>query len=117
MWIGLVREGFGQEPWKDLGLLGSEEVVDAKVRAAAGRLKEPGATVEEVSIPMHVDGAYIFAAIVCEGATEFMVKGNNTGTNWPGFYTTGVLDAVARGVAARPNDLPPTVKIVMLMGE
>ena len=106
MRIGLVKEGFGQAPWTDLGLGGSEEVVDARVRAAARRLEEQGATVEEVSIPMHIDGAYIFTAIIREGATEFMVKGNNTGSNWQGFYNTGVLDAVARGVAARPNDLP-----------
>ena len=117
MRLGLVREGFGQEPWEDLGLLGSEEVVDVKVRAAADRLREQGATVEEVSIPMHVDGAYIFSTIITEGAAEFMLRGNNTGTNWQGFYNTGVLDAVARGVAARPNDLPPTVKTVMLTGE
>ena len=77
MRIGLVKEGFGQEPWEDLGLGGSEEVVDAKVRAAARRLEEQGATVEEVSIPMHVDGAYIFTAIIREGAHEFMAKGNN----------------------------------------
>ena len=96
---------------------GSEEVVDAKVRAAARRLEEQGATVEEVSIPMHIDGAYIFTAIIREGATEFMVKANNTGSNWQGFYNTRMLDAVARGVAARPNDLPPTVKTVMLTGE
>ena len=117
MRIGLVKEGFAQEPWEDLGLPGSEEVVDAKVRAAALRLREHGATVEEVSIPMHIDGAYIFTAIIREGATEFMVKGNNTGSNWQGFYNTNMLDAVARGVAARPNDLPVTVKTVMLMGE
>ena len=117
MRIGLVKEGFDQDPWEDLGLPGSEEVVDAKVRAAADRLREQGATVEEVSIPMHVDGAYIFTAIIREGATEFMVKGNNTGSNWQGFYNTRMLDAVARGVAARPNDLPATVKTVMLMGE
>ena len=117
MRIGLVKEGFGQDPWEDLGLGGSEEVVDAKVRAAARRLAEQGAVVEEVSIPMHIDGAYIFTAIIREGATEFMVKGNNTGSNWQGFYNTAMLDAVARGVAARPNDLPPTVKTVMLTGE
>ena len=117
MRIALVREGFDQEPWDVLGLPGSEEVVDAKVRAAARRLEEQGASVEEVSIPMHIDGAYIFTAIIREGATQFMVKGNNTGTNWQGFYNTRLLDAVARGVAARPDDLPPTVKTVMLTGE
>ena len=115
--IGLVKEGFGQPSWEDLGHGGSEEVVDGKVRAAARRLEEQGATVEEVSIPMHIDGVHIFTAIIREGANEFMVKGNNTGTNWQGFYNTSVLDAAARGVAARPNDLPPTVKLVMLTGE
>jgi amidase len=115
--IALVKEGFEQAPWEDLGLPGSEEVVDAKVRAAAERLREQGAAVDEVSIPMHIDGAYIFTAIIREGATEFMVKGNNTGSNWQGFYNTRLLEAVARGVAARPNDLPVTVKTVMLMGE
>ena len=34
-----------------------------------------------------------------------------------GFYNTRLLDVVARGVAARPDDLPPTVKTVMLTGE
>ena len=117
MRIALVKEGFVEECGEDSALSGGEEVVDAKVRAAARRLEEQGATVEEVSIPMHIDGAYIFTAIICEGATEFMVKGNNTGSNWQGFYNTRMLDALARGVAARPNDLPPTVKRAMLAGE
>ncbi len=45
-----------------------------------------------------------------------MVKGNNTGSNWQGFYNTRLMEAVARGVQSRPNDLPVTVKTVMLMG-
>ena len=114
--IAVVREGFDQNPWDDLGLPGSEEVVDHKVRAAIDRLAQQGAIVEEVSIPMHIDGAYIFTAIIREGATEFMVKGNNTGSNWQGFYNTRLMEAVARGVQSRPNDLPVTVKTVMLMG-
>lgn len=115
--IAIVKEGFEQAPWTDLGLGGSEEAVDESVRAAAKRLGALGASVEEVSIPMHIDGAYIFTAIIREGATDFMVKGYNTGTNWQGFYNTGLLDAVARGFNSRPNDLPVTVKTVMLMGE
>ena len=115
--IAIVKEGFEQAPWTDLGLGGSEEAVEESVRAAAKRLGALGASVEEVSIPMHIDGAYIFTAIIREGATDFMVKGYNTGTNWQGFYNTGLLDAVARGFNSRPNDLPVTVKTVMLMGE
>ena len=49
--IAVVREGFGHEI--------SEADVDAKVKAAAARLKKAGAKVKEVSIPMHLDGLAI----------------------------------------------------------
>ncbi len=45
-----------------------------------------------------------------------MVLGNGMGTNWKGHYTTSLLDAFARGRLTRPNDLPETVKLVMLSG-
>ena len=44
--VGLVTEGF------DL----SDDDVSDVVRASAMKLKEKGATVEEVSIPIHIDG-------------------------------------------------------------
>ena len=47
--IGVVTEGFN---WP-----ASEPDVDAKVRKAAERLRSLGAHVEDVSIPMHLDGA------------------------------------------------------------
>ena len=46
MKIGLVKEGFGQA--------NAEADVDAKVKAAAEAVRALGATVEEVSIPMHL---------------------------------------------------------------
>jgi amidase len=46
-----------------------------------------------------------------------MLKGNNTGTNWEGFYNTNLLDAAARGNRTRLNDISPTVKLVRLLGE
>lgn len=51
MKIGILKEGFG--------LPFSEPDVDAIVKDAAGKLASVGgATVEEVSIPMHSDGNF-----------------------------------------------------------
>ncbi len=107
--IGLVKEGFG---WPQ-----STKTVDSKVKAAVESFKKLGATVKQVSIPMHRDGPHIWNAIAVEGATELMMKGNALGTNWEGYYTTSLLDAYARGWRARPDDLSETVKTTMLLGE
>jgi len=107
--IAVVREGFGRPD--------SDEVTDAKVRGAIGRLREAGATVSEVSIPMHLDGYHIWAAIIVEGSTELMIKGNGFGYSWNGHYVTSLRDAYARGWRSRPNDMAETVKMVMLLGE
>ncbi|MGR8920971.1 MAG: amidase, partial [Gammaproteobacteria bacterium] len=108
--IGVVTEGFG---WEGL----SEEDVDDCVLKAAESYRSLGATVEDVSIPMHRDGVHIWNAIAIEGANALMVKGNSMGTNWEGYYNTSLLDAFARGRLTRPDDLSETTKLVMLMGQ
>jgi amidase len=108
--IGIVSEGFG---WPDL----SEDDVDEAVRSAADVLKEQGAGVEEVSIPLHLDGIHIWNAIAIEGATELMVRGNAMGTNWEGHYSTSLLDVYGRGRLTRADDLSEIVKLTMLMGQ
>ena len=107
--VAIVREGFGRPD--------SEEVTDAKVRAAIDRLDDAGASVTEVSIPMHLDGYHIWTAIIIEGSTELMIKGDGFGYSWDGHYVTSLRDAFARGWRSRPNDLSETVKMVMLLGE
>jgi len=107
--IGIVREGFGR--------LESEKAVDEKVRAAARRFEQLGASVTDISIPMHLDGVAIWTAIAAEGATDLMIKGNGAGTNWQGFYPTSMIEAYARGWRSRPDDLPDTVKLVLFTGE
>jgi amidase len=107
--IAVVREGFGRPE--------SEEVTDAKVRDAIDRLREAGASVSEVSIPMHLDGPHIWTAIIVEGSNELMIKGNGFGYSWNGHYVTSLRDAYARGWRSRPNDMAETVKMVMLLGE
>ena len=115
--IGVIRQGFAQAPWEDLGLPGSESVVDAKVRAALGELEKRGAIVEEVSVPMHLDGVRIFFGFYAEGAAEFMIKGNFTGTNWMGFYNQTLAEAYGRAWRARPDDLSVAFKSILLLGE
>ena len=107
--IGVVREGFGWDA--------SEPAVDEAVRAAAERFAVAGATVREVTVPMHRDGIHIWAGIANEGAATLMIRGNAMGTNWKGHYTTSLLDAFARGRRARANDLHETVKLMVLVGQ
>jgi amidase len=107
--IGIANEGFA---WPN-----SEPDVDAMVRQAAQRLGRAGATVNEISIPLHRDGVHIWNAIAVEGATMLMVAGNSMGTNWKGHYTTSLLDFYGRSRRVRANDLSETVKLVILLGQ
>lgn len=106
--IGVVREGFGHPE--------SEADVDQKVREAAERLRALGATVDEVSIPMHLDGPAIWTPIALEGLQAQMMHGNGMGFNWEGLYTTSLLDAHANW-RSRANELSRTLKISMFVGE
>jgi amidase len=107
MKVAVVREGFG--------LPGAEKAVEAKVKAAAGRLKRLGAKVKEVSLPMHAAGGAIWTPIFCEGATELMMKGNGWGTNHDGLFITSMLDAHSAWWH-RADELSETLKLGMLMG-
>lgn len=106
--IGIVTEGFG---WDN-----SEPDVDASVRAAADRYRQMGATVDEVSIPMHRDGLAIWTPIALEGLQAQMMHGNGMGFNWKGLYTTSLLDAHSNW-RTRADELSRTLKISMLAGE
>jgi amidase len=108
MRIAVVTEGFN---WP-----ASEADVDAKVREAAERLRSLGATVETVSIPMHLDGSAIWTPIALEGLQAQMMHGNGMGFNWKGLYTTSLLDAHSNW-RARANELSRTLKISMFAGE
>jgi amidase len=106
--IGVLTEGFQHAS--------SEPDVSQKVRQAAERLRSLGAIVEEISIPMHLDGLAIWTPIALEGLQVQMMHGNGMGFNWEGLYTTSLLDAHANW-RARANELSRTLKISMLAGE
>jgi amidase len=106
--IGVLTEAFQHAS--------SEPDVNQKVRQAAERLRTLGAIVEDVSIPMHLDGLAIWTPIALEGLQVQMMHGNGMGFNWEGLYTTSLLDAHANW-RARANELSRTLKLSMLAGE
>ena len=114
--IGIVSEGFGIDG-NLYGIPSSEKVVDQSVREAARLYEKLGATVEEISIPAQNAGVHVYAGIMAEGPTAFLINGNGIGSNWQGYYNTHMGCAAARGMKAHPNDIPRTVMLVMLTGE
>ncbi|MEO1493564.1 MAG: amidase [Pseudomonadota bacterium] len=108
MKIAVVREGFGHA--------NSEADVDAKVRAAAQKLEALGATVAEVSIPMHLQGPVIWTPIALEGLQWQMMLGNGYGMNYKGLYSPTLMDAHA-GWRAKADELSDSLKISMLAGQ
>ncbi|MCY4450782.1 MAG: amidase [Immundisolibacterales bacterium] len=106
--IGVVKEGFGHA--------NSEADVDARVRAGAELFRRLGATVDEVSIPAHLNGPAIWTPIAVEGLTNQMMHGNGMGTGWKGMYTTSLLDFHANW-RTRADELSDTLKICMFMGQ
>jgi amidase len=105
--IGVVKEGFGHP--------NSEPDVDAKVKAGAELFRKLGATVDEISLPIHLVAPAIWLPIAAEGGTEFMMKGNGMGTNWRGLYNTSLLDAHSAWIH-RADELSDSLKITMLLG-
>jgi len=110
--IAAMKEGFNHPTGNAL-----TPDTSKKVRLALSKLEDAGAIIEEVSIPMHLDGPHIWTGIILEGAAEMMIKGYAMGNNWQGYYTTSLQEAFARGWRARPDDVSETVKLVLLLGE
>jgi amidase len=107
--IALMKEGFGHPA--------SDPTTERKARAAVDDLGRLGAVVDEVSVPMHLEGPHIWTGVILEGAAEMMIKGYGMGNNWSGYYTTSLQEAFARGFRSRPDDVSETVKLVLLLGE
>jgi amidase len=107
--VGLLREGFGHPE--------SDPAVDGRVREAIAGLAKLGVEITEISIPWHLDGPHVWTGIILEGAAEMMLKGYGVGNNIAAYYPLSLQDAFARGLGTRINDVSPTVKMVLLLGE
>ncbi len=107
--IGVLREGFGHPE--------SDPAVNEKVRQTISALGKAGIESEEVSVPWHLDGPHVWSGIILEGAAEMMLKGYGVGNNVQGYYPLSMQEALARGMGTRINDVSPTVKLVLMLGE
>jgi amidase len=87
--------------------------VDANVRAAAHRFAKLGATVTDVSVPMHLAGYQIWAGLRSDSAAITFLETNGAGLAHEGLYLTSLGDAAGRW-RGRADEFPDTVKIACL---
>lgn len=105
--IAVLKEGFNY----------SDPGVEECIRKALSVFSEIGATVEEVSIPLHQDATCLWSALAFEGSHALVTHGNGCGYNWKGYYASSMQEAFTRGYGLRPYDLPCTVKMTTMFGE
>jgi amidase len=105
--VGVLREGFEQ--------VGAEPAVNESVREAAKRFKDLGATVEDVSIPMHLVAPAIWSPIGIEGMTQTMMYGDGYGLSRSDLYSTSLMD-FHRGWRRQADSLSETTKMFLLFG-
>lgn len=106
--IGVLREGFGHE--------NSDPAVDACVREAAQTLEHLGATVSEVSVPMHQVSAAIWTPVYIEGLVVSMMHDNGFGKNRAGGYVPGLMRYHAAW-REQAHKFGPQTRLVLLTGE
>jgi amidase len=106
--IGLLREGFARPQ--------SDPRVDDAVRYAAEQLVAAGATLVEVSAPLHGDAGAIWLPRAAEGCLATMFHGSGFGHGPKGVYLPSAMhrQSLWRGQA---DLLADTVKLGMLVGE
>lgn len=105
--LGILREGFGRD--------GAEADVEAAVRKAVDVLAGLGASVKEVSIPVHRDAWKYLWAIIPEGFTALMNSGG-LGYHWKGGYDVNLTTALGEARRMRGGTLARTVKLMLLLG-
>ena len=119
MKIAVVKEGYLQEgdlrasDWGHLRRnLNAEKEASEKVKAATAALKSLGATVEEVSIPMHPVAPAIAAPILVQGG-DGAYEGSAYGRSNSDLYVTSLMDFL-RNWRNRANELPETMKLMTM---
>ncbi|ELU15493.1 hypothetical protein CAPTEDRAFT_203446 [Capitella teleta] len=121
--IGILKEGFVE----------CDANVESLVRKAAHSLTAAGASVEEVSMPQHLDGQlmvtiqhlyinistgiHTWAAICLEGAYKNGIAEAGCGSGSKGFYPTSAVSALRKSLLTNSNDLSVCMKNVVLLGE
>jgi amidase len=105
--IGVLAEGFGRSE--------SEVAVDEIVLSASQRLAALGATVTDISVPLHsLGGAIMFGTVQSIVNAVLMTDGFGTGRN--DVMVPGFMEVQSRW-RLRPNDLPVTMQNSLLVSE
>lgn len=104
--VGIVREGFGAP--------GSEVDVDELVMAAARRLVEAGAVVDDISIPAHSEAMKVMFASSIDGTLSTWGDQGPAGPNPGGHNPLGAIRFYQQARKTRAADLPDMAKTVML---
>ncbi|ELU15494.1 hypothetical protein CAPTEDRAFT_121105 [Capitella teleta] len=105
--IGILKEGFVE----------CDANVEFLVREAAHSLTAAGASVEEVSMPQHLDGFHTWATISFQGAYNNIIGEAGCGSGSKGFYPTSAVSALRKSLLTNANDLSVCMKNVVLLGE
>jgi amidase len=106
--IGILREAFGIPDC-------SEPDVDDAVIAVARMLADHGATVRDISVPLHVDSTAIWAGLLFEGAHQLLASGG-LGIRSGDRNAPDVQAFFSHRLRKRSALLPPTVKFTLLVG-
>jgi len=105
MRIAVIDEGFSQE--------GADPAVDNKVRAALEQFSGLGATLKNISIPMHLMGPALFLPSAVRNFTDIMC--GRGGHNTEGQYVPSMVEATSRW-RERADELPHNVKVLLMAG-
>lgn len=103
--VGVLEEGFNWEF--------SDEEVDTAVQDAVETLSELGIDTETVSVDLHRLTVPIWTIAATQGGID-MLKGEGVGTNFKGWYWSGLIESFGRFRKAQADKLPPTVKTSLL---
>jgi amidase len=115
--IGVVKEGFGWAKTMGLGeVFGDAVECDAVVRDAAMKLEKAGASVKEISVPMHLDGPSIYTPLFIEGIGLQVFFGNGFLVGHKGYHPTGAITAFGRARKAEADNYSDLCKLTVLMG-
>jgi amidase len=105
--IGVLEEGFDRE--------GADEDVLETVRGSIDRLESEGATLEDVSVPMHADAKDIHDVCTSEGLLD-AISGEGLGHGWKAWYNRSWIESFGKYRRAQSDDFPPRLKLLLLMG-
>lgn len=98
--IGILKEGFGSPA--------SESAVDECVRSMAESLRDFGAVVEDISVPLHLLGAPLWTAIAIEGMAETVLRNQGFAFGRSDYYPVDMMRHLFEhkgAVAERPANV------------